>query len=73
MKIKCSQSNLVNALQIVQTASSTKSSLVILSNVLLECSPSSIRFTTTDLEIGISCEIPAECSGTFSITNLDKC
>ncbi len=68
MKIKCSQAQLANALQIVQTGSSSKSSLMILNNVLLECEPDKLRLTTTDLEIGLSCEIAAECSGTFAIT-----
>lgn len=68
MKIKCAQSELVSALQLVQTASSSKTSLMILNNVLLECFPDKIRLTTTDLEIGLICDIPAECSGIFSIT-----
>ncbi len=49
---------LSDAIQIVQSAITQKSSLPILANVLLEVSEDKLRLTATDLDIGICASIP---------------
>lgn len=59
MKFKTSKEELVQALSKVQNAVSSKSTLPILLNILLETRKNSfLRLYSTDLDIGISCEIP---------------
>ncbi len=60
MKIKISKENLLNSIQIVQNIVSPKSTLPILSNMLVETRNNIIKINTTDLDIGISCEIPVD-------------
>lgn len=60
MIFKTSQENLLAGVQIVQNVVSGKSTLPILANILLEVKGSTLRLNTTDLDIGISCEIPVD-------------
>ena len=60
MKIKVSKENLLAGIQTVQNIVSSKSTLPILSNILLETKKNHLRLNATDLDIGISCEIPVE-------------
>ncbi|MCA9405773.1 MAG: DNA polymerase III subunit beta [Candidatus Omnitrophica bacterium] len=60
MKIKVSKENLLNGIITVQNIVSTKVTLPILSNVLLEAKGNILKLNATDLDIGISCEIPVE-------------
>lgn len=60
MKFKTSKENLLNGIQIVQNIVSSRSTLPILSNILLETKKTSLKLNATDLDIGISCEIPVE-------------
>lgn len=60
MKIKATQENLLGAIQKVQNIVSSKMTLPILSNILAETKESFLRFNATDLDVGISCEIPVE-------------
>jgi len=60
MIFKTSQENLLAGVQIVQNIVSSKSPLPILSNILLEVKGTKLRLNTTDLDIGISCEIPVD-------------
>ena len=60
MKIKVTKDNLLEGIQVVQNIVSAKAVLPILSNMLLETQKDMIRLNTTDLDIGISCEIPVE-------------
>lgn len=60
MKIKVSKDTLVKGIQTVQNIVSTKVTLPILSNILLETKKETLRLNATDLDIGISCEIPVE-------------
>lgn len=60
MKIKISKENLLKGIQIVQNIVSSKATLPILSNMLLETRGNGLKLNTTDLDIGISCEIPVE-------------
>src|SRR3990167_3472159 len=68
MKIKTSKENLLNGIQIVQNIVSSKITLPILSNILLETHETTLKLNTTDLDIGISCEIPVEILEEGSIT-----
>lgn len=60
MIFKTSQENLLAGVQIVQNIVSSKSTLPILSNILLEVKGTKLRLNATDLDIGISCEIPVD-------------
>lgn len=60
MKIKVSQENLLEGIQIVQNIVSSRATLPILSNMLIETRGNKMKLNTTDLDIGISCEIPVE-------------
>lgn len=58
MKIKTSKEQLLYGIQTVQNTVSTRSTLPILSNILVETKAQTLRLNATDLDIGISCEIP---------------
>ncbi len=58
MKFKISKENLLTGIQTVQNIVSSKATLPILSNMLLETKSNMVKINTTDLDIGISCEIP---------------
>ncbi len=53
MEFNIQKSDLLEGIQIVQNAISQKSSLPILSNVLLEAEGNTLRLTATDLDLGI--------------------
>src|SRR3990167_2053375 len=58
MKIRLLKDDLLVGIQRVQNIVSTKTTLPILSNMLLETNSGNVKLNTTDLDIGISCEIP---------------
>lgn len=60
MKLICQQSDLANALNIVQKAISSKTTLPILTGVLLEAKNGVLTLTGNDLSIGIEKSIKAE-------------
>lgn len=60
MIFKTSQENLLAGIQTVQNIVSSKATLPILSNILLEAKGAKLKLNTTDLDIGISCEIPVD-------------
>ncbi len=60
MIFKTSQENLLTGIQTVQNIVSSKATLPILSNILLEAKGAKLKLNTTDLDIGISCEIPVD-------------
>ena len=68
MDFTISKEELVTGIQAVQNAVSQKSSLPILSNVLLEAANGKIRMTATDLDIGISYSIDAGIENEGAIT-----
>ena len=68
MIFKTSQENLLAGVQIVQNIVSSKSTLPILTNILLEAKGTTLRLNTTDLDIGISCEIPVDIMEEGAIT-----
>jgi DNA polymerase-3 subunit beta len=60
MKFSLSKEKLLEGLQTVQNVVSTRTSLPILSNVLLQAGGGIVRFTTTDLDVGVSGTIEAQ-------------
>lgn len=62
MKLVVSKEDFVEGLQQVQHVVSNRTTLPILSNVLLEAIGGELRMTTTDLDVGVSGKIPAKVS-----------
>lgn len=60
MQIVCSKAELLKGIQIVQSAVSTKSTLPVLSNILIETKTNQLKLAATDLEVGVRCLIKAE-------------
>ena len=59
MKISCLQENLAKGLSVVSRAVASRSTLPVLSNVLLATDQSRLKLSATDLEVGINCWIGA--------------
>ncbi|MFH0866312.1 MAG: DNA polymerase III subunit beta [Bacteroidota bacterium] len=68
MKVKLSKEELLQGIQTVQNIVSTKATLPILSNMLVETKKDTLHLYTTDLDIGISCEIPVNIMEDGAIT-----
>src|SRR6266700_3101794 len=60
MQIVCSKAELLKGIQIVQSAVSSKSTLPVLSNILIETKTNQLKLAATDLEVGVRCFIKAE-------------
>ena len=60
MKFSVSKEKLLEGLQTVQNVVSTRTTLPILSNVLLQAVDGQLRMTTTDLDVGIRGSIDAQ-------------
>lgn len=60
MKITCERSYLANALGVAGRAVSSRNTLPILSNILLETEDDRLKLTATDLDTAIRCTIPAQ-------------
>ncbi|PIQ82477.1 MAG: DNA polymerase III subunit beta [Candidatus Omnitrophica bacterium CG11_big_fil_rev_8_21_14_0_20_64_10] len=60
MKIKVSQEQLHKGIQTISSVIPNKATLPVLSHILLEAKDGALRMAGTDLEIGISCTVPAE-------------
>ena len=60
MKVQCNKEAFLNGIQQVQNIVGTKTTLPILSNVLVEAEKEFLTLTTTDLEVGIRCRFPAK-------------
>lgn len=60
MKIKTEKEPLLKAIQILQNMVSTKATLPILSNFLIETQKNKIHMAATDLDVGISLNLPIE-------------
>ncbi|MFZ3172603.1 MAG: DNA polymerase III subunit beta [Carboxydocellales bacterium] len=58
MKIYASRENLLYGVNIVQRAVATKNPQPILSGILLTAEGDALKFTATDLEMGIECTVP---------------
>ena len=60
MKFAVTKEALLEGLQRIQNVVSTRSTLPVLTNALLETTKTGLRLTTTDLEVAIRCEIAAQ-------------
>jgi len=60
MKFAVTKEALLDGLQRIQNVVSTRSTLPVLTNALLETTETGVRLTTTDLEVAIRCEIAAQ-------------
>ena len=60
MKFSVSKEKLLEGLQLVQNVVSTRTTLPILSNVLLQAGEGQLRLTTTDLDVGVSGVVEAQ-------------
>src|SRR6202048_4754621 len=68
MKFSVSKDKLLEGLSTVQNVVSTRTTLPILSNVLLQASDGEIRLTTTDLDVGVRGTIEAQVERTGATT-----
>lgn len=68
MKISCLQENLAKGLATVGRAVATRSTLPVLSNILLQSDQGRLRLAATNFEIGISCWIGARVTDEGSVT-----
>ena len=68
MKFKINQDHFSNGLQQVLNVVASRSTMPILSNVLIEAEEGHISLTSTNLDLGIRCRIKAEVTDTGSIT-----
>lgn len=68
MKFKINQDHFSNGLQQVLNVVATRSTMPILSNVLIEAAQGHISLTTTNLDLGIRCRIKADVSDLGAIT-----
>ena len=60
MKFNVAKDKLLDGLQTVQNIVSTRTTLPILSNVLIRAEDGVLRFTTNDLDVGMSCTVEAK-------------
>lgn len=67
MKFTCTKSDLVQAVQIVAKAVSSKPQMPILSGIYLKAENNKIELQATDYEIGITCQIDADINESGSI------
>ncbi len=68
MKATVTQQHLAHGLSIVSRAVSPRSTLPVLANVLMATDEGRLRLSATNLELGITCWIPAQVSEEGSIT-----
>lgn len=68
MKMKLLKSDIMKNIQNVQNVISSKNSLPILSNVLIEAEQNIVKLTSTDLDIGISSSFTSEIEETGALT-----
>src|ERR1041385_1876257 len=59
MNLTIAKEQILNGLQAVQNVVSTRTTLPILSNVLVRASEGRVEFTATDLDVTISCSVEA--------------
>ena len=60
MNLTISKEQIINGLQAVQNVVSTRTTLPILSNVLLRAEGDRLEFTATDLDVTIACGVEAK-------------
>src|SRR5882672_478189 len=67
LRIICSKDELVQALSVVSRAVSTRTSVQILSGILLEAQGSELRVAATDMELSLRATVPAQIEGDGAI------
>jgi len=67
LRINCAQDELAQALGVVSRALSTRTSVQILSGVLLEARGTELRLAATDMELSLRASIPAQIEGDGAI------
>jgi DNA polymerase-3 subunit beta len=67
LRITCSKDDLVQALSVVSRAVSTRTSVQILSGILLEAQGSELRLAATDMELSLRATLTAQIEGDGSI------
>src|SRR6266496_198344 len=74
MKFSVTKEKLLEGLQQVQNVVSTRTTLPILSNVLLQADGDEIHLTTTDLDVGVrgSCEAQVDKAGATTLPARDR-
>src|SRR5438309_1041196 len=60
MNLTISKEQIINGLQAVQNVVSTRTTLPILSNVLMRADGERLEFTATDLDVTIACSVEAK-------------
>src|SRR5882724_1102058 len=60
MNLTISKEQIINGLQAVQNVVSTRTTLPILSNVLMRAEGERLEFTATDLDVTIACAVEAK-------------
>lgn len=60
MRIRCEKDQLLSALQVVQKATATKTTLPILTGIYLSAEAGKLELQATDYEMGISIIIPVD-------------
>ncbi|MEX1020042.1 MAG: DNA polymerase III subunit beta [Litorilinea sp.] len=68
MRVSCLQENLAKGLSIVSRAVSSRSTLPVLGNILIEAKNNELRLAATNLEIGVNCWIGAKVEDEGAIT-----
>ncbi len=68
MRVSCLQENLAKGLSIVGRAVSSRSTLPVLANILLEAKDNQLRLAATNLDIGVTCWIGAKVEDEGAIT-----
>lgn len=68
MKVSCLQENLAKGLGIVGRAVATRSTLPVLSNILLSTDGSRLKLAATNLEVGINCWVGAKVEQEGAVT-----
>jgi DNA polymerase-3 subunit beta len=68
VKLKVTKEAILDGLQRVQNIVSTRTTLPILSNVLIQASDGGLKLTTTDLDVGVRCRVEAEVTKEGSTT-----
>ena len=68
VKLKVTKEAILDGLQRVQNVVSTRTTLPILSNVLIQASNGGLSLTTTDLDVGVRCRVEADVTRTGSTT-----
>src|SRR5271169_4515625 len=67
LRITCSKDDLVQGLGVVSRAVSTRTSVQILSGILLEASGTELRLAATDMELSLRATVAAQVEGDGAI------